>query len=99
MTEHGLPFENKWTSGALAERWHQELARQGVPNVRMIFAVRSVEGDPDRHLIGEIPSSFIADWLAYYDRQEKAQLFRWRVLFIGLLLVAAVAAVIAAIRA
>ncbi|MEO9227685.1 MAG: hypothetical protein ABI216_01860 [Devosia sp.] len=95
---NSLPFENRWSSGKAAEHWHQELGRLGVPNVRMMFAVGFSEGDPDKLIVGDIPSGFVSDWLAFYDRRGQRQELLWRAAVLALTLIAAVAAIIAAIR-
>lgn len=88
------PFENRWTSGRKAWRWHQELEALGVENVRLRLALLDAPApvafpDPD------IPPGFIRDWLSYCDRKVRNDAARWRVAVVLLAALAAAAAMLA----
>lgn len=88
------PFENRWTSGKQAWRWHQELEALGVENVRLRLALLDASPpvafpDPD------MPPGFVQDWLRYCDRKLRAGVARWRTAAILMAALAAAAALIA----
>lgn len=61
------PFENRWTSGKRAWRWHQELEALGVETVRVRLALAE-SADPVPFPYPDIPSGFVLDWLRHHDR-------------------------------
>jgi hypothetical protein len=84
------PFENRWTSGKTAWRWHQELEALGVENVRLRLALKDARNpvdfpDPD------IPGGFVEDWLNYHDRKVRRGSANWKAAAVFLALAAAAA--------
>ena len=85
------PFENRWTSGKKAWRWHQELEALGVENTRMRLALQDSHepvGVPDP----EMPTGFVRDWLRNHDREVRHGTARWRTvmaILVGLTLIIA----------
>lgn len=71
------PFENRWTSGKLAWRWHQELEALGVENVRLRLALKDAR-DPVDFPDPDIPGGFVQDWLDYHDRKVRKGAARWK---------------------
>jgi hypothetical protein len=98
MTSHRLPFENRWTNGEHAWQWSCELERLGPANVRAMFADHETNHPARRAIIYDIPAGFVRDWLAFHDRRTARRQLIWQAAVIGLGLVAAIAAVVAALR-
>ena len=87
MKSHAIPFENRWTDGEHAWQWHCELERLGVPNVRTMYCEHQTHHGDERLVVFDIPSGFVRDWLAFYDRRTARQEFsgaqvslRWELL-------------------
>lgn len=72
------PFENRWTSGRKAWRWHQELEALGVEDARVRLALKD-SLQPAPFPDPEIPVGFVRDWLRYHDRQSRRGMVRWTV--------------------
>lgn len=88
MKSHIVPFENRWTNGERAWRWHCELERLGVPNVRMMFSEHETHHGDEPVVVFDVPAGFVRDWLAFHDRRTARQQRLWRAMVIGLGLVA-----------
>lgn len=98
MVQHKLPFENRWTNAEHGWQWHCELDRIGTENVRMMFVDHECHRPADRLVVGDVPTQFVRDWLAYRDGHA-ARLERWwRVSVIVLAFIAAAASLYAALR-
>jgi hypothetical protein len=70
------PFENRWTSGQKAWRWHQELEALGVENTRLCLVLHDEPQNvafPD----AEIPAGFVRAWLRYHDRKAHRAMAGW----------------------
>jgi len=98
MKSHRLPFENRWTSGRRARQWNCELERLGLSSVRAMFADHETNHPARRTLIFDIPAGFVRDWLAFQDRRSGRRQLVWRAAVITLSFVAAIAAVLGALR-
>lgn len=98
MKSHKLPFENRWTSGGRAWRWHCELERLGLANVRVMFADHEANHPCRPDVISDIPGGFVRDWLAFHDRHIARQEFVWRTTAIALSFVAATSALLCLLR-
>ncbi len=98
MNSHRLPFENRWTNGEHAWQWNCELERLGPSNVRAMFADHETNHPARPAIIFDIPAGFVRDWLAFQDRRTARRQLIWRGAVIGLGFVAAVAAVLGALR-
>jgi hypothetical protein len=84
MKSHIVPFENRWTNGERAWRWHCELERLGVP----MFSEHEAHHDDEPTVVLDVPSGFVRDWLAFHDRRTARQRRLWRAIVVGLGLVA-----------
>jgi hypothetical protein len=62
------PFENRWTSGKTAWRWHQQLEALGVETVRLRLAMAEA-ASPIPFPCPDIPSGFVRDWLRHHDHR------------------------------
>jgi hypothetical protein len=89
-----LPFENRWTSGDQAMHWYMQLEREGPESVSLQHAMHDVAAGSDSE--PDIPREFISAWLAYRSREMARRTFRWRCVFLTLVLIAAIASIIAA---
>jgi hypothetical protein len=98
MTSHRLPFENRWTNGEHAWQWSCELERLGPSTVRVMFADHETNHPARHHITSDIPAGFARDWLAFHDRRIARRQLVWHSAVIGLGCVAAIAAVIGALR-
>jgi hypothetical protein len=98
MKSHRLPFENRWTGGEQAWHWYCELERVGVANVRAMFADHELHHAEDRSVVFDVPAGFVRDWLSFHDRRDVRRQTLWLAVVTALALVAAVAAVVAALR-
>jgi hypothetical protein len=88
MKSHIVPFENRWTNGERAWRWHCELERLGVSNVRMMFSEHETHHGDEPAVVFDVPAGFVRDWLAFHDWRTARQQRLWRAMVIGLGLVA-----------
>ncbi|MBO0160555.1 hypothetical protein, partial [Vibrio parahaemolyticus] len=59
MKSHTLPFENRWTNGVHAWRWHCELQRLGVANARAMFGEHETHHGEEAVIVSDIPSGFV----------------------------------------
>ena len=84
MKSHAIPFENRWTDGERAWQWHCELERLGVPNVRTMYCQHQTHHGDKRLVVFDIPSGFVRDWLAFYDRRTARQQSLWRASVVAL---------------
>jgi hypothetical protein len=98
MKSHTLPFENRWTNGEHAWQWHCELERLGVANVRAMFCEHESHHGEEAAVVSDIPSGFVRDWLAFYDRRSARRQLLWRTSVVVLGLVAASGAVLGALK-
>ena len=98
MTSHRIPFENRWTNGERAWEWTRALERFGLANVRTIYIEHEAHHRGEPAVIFDIPSGFVRDWLAFHDRQSARRQMMWRLTVIVLGSVAAIAAVVAAMK-
>ena len=98
MKSHRLPFENRWTGGEHAWRWHCELERIGVPTVRAMFADHEMHHADDNSVVSDIPAGFVRDWLGFHDRHDGRRQILWLAAATILALVAAAASVVALLR-
>jgi hypothetical protein len=99
MKSHRLPFENRWTGGEHAWQWYCELERIGVPNVRAMYVDHEIHHTDDNSVVYDVPTGFVRDWLSFHDRQDGRRQIRWLAVVTLLALVAAVASVVAVLRA
>lgn len=68
MGDQTLPFENRWTSGEQGRHWMLRLEREGVKNVRAMYADHELHAPDARLLIEDVPIGFARDWLAWHQR-------------------------------
>jgi len=71
MSNQSLPFENRWTSGDQARHWMLRLEREGVKNVRALYADHELNAPDQRLLIEDIPIGFARDWLAWHQQAKR----------------------------
>lgn len=96
MSNQSLPFENRWTSGDQARHWMLRLEREGVKNVRALYADHELHAPDQRLLIEDIPIGFARDWLAWHRQaKRRRRRNRHRVIVLLLLIVILAIAVLA----
>jgi hypothetical protein len=71
MSDRPIPFENRWTNGEQGRRWMLRLEREGVKNVRAIYADHELHAPAERLLLDDVPIGFARDWLAWHQRVKQ----------------------------
>ncbi|MGB8365204.1 MAG: hypothetical protein WCE20_11850 [Rhizomicrobium sp.] len=89
-----LPFENRWTSGDKAHHWYIQLEREGVESVSFQHAMHDLASESDAE--ATIPREFVAAWLAYHAQAKAQRTFRWRIIFLILILIGVAASLVSA---
>jgi hypothetical protein len=92
MSDQSVPFENRWTNGTQARHWMLRLEREGVKNVRAMYADHELHAPGERLLLEDIPIGFARDWLAWHQ-QIKRRRHRNRHRVVVLLLLIAILAI------
>ncbi|RIA46710.1 hypothetical protein DFR49_1263 [Hephaestia caeni] len=96
MSDQSVPFENRWTSGEEARHWMLRLEREGVKNVRAMYADHELNAPDKRLLIEDVPIGFARDWLAWHQQSKRSRRRnRHRVIVVLLIVVIIALAIIA----
>lgn len=95
MSDQSVPFENRWTNGEQARHWMLRLEREGVKNVRAMYADHELNAPDERLLIEDIPIGFARDWLAWHQQSKRSRRRnRHRVIVVLLIIVIIALAII-----
>jgi hypothetical protein len=95
MSDQSVPFENRWTNGEQARHWMLRLEREGVKNVRAMYADHELNAPDERLLVEDIPIGFARDWLAWHQQSKRSRRRnRHRVIVVLLIIVIIALAII-----
>lgn len=97
MNNRSVPFENRWANGDKARHWMLRLEREGVKNVRAMYADHELNAPAERLLVDDIPIGFARDWLAWHQQSKRHRRRGRHRLIVLLLLVVILAILILAI--
>jgi hypothetical protein len=99
MRDRSVPFENRWTSGEQARHWMLRLEREGVKNVRAMYADHELHAPDERLLLEDIPIGFARDWLDWHQRSKRRRHRNRHRVVVALLVVVVIAIAVLAWRA